>query len=86
MTKAEFESILYGYMLDYGIDNVRGGPYQDLVFEREDKLLVKMKIARQFDKCFNCLADHRVKRCEETIEGKFFIKFVFDLNFVSKKT
>ena len=55
-------------MLDYGIDNVRGGPYQDLILDRDEKLTIKMKIARHFDKCFNCLGDHRVKRCVETIE------------------
>lgn len=68
VTKDEFNVILLGYMLEYGIDNVRGGDYDDLVLDHDEKLEAKMKVARQFDKCFNCLADHRVKRCTETIE------------------
>merc|ERR1712150_274622 len=68
VTKDEFNVILLGYMLEYGIDNVRGGDYDDLVLDYDEKLEAKMKVARQFDKCFNCLGEHRVKRCTETIE------------------
>ena len=35
VTRGEFDVILLGYMLEYGIDNVRGGDYDDLVLDQE---------------------------------------------------
>lgn len=55
-------------MLDFGIDNVRGGQYDELFFTKERHLQLKKKIGSRFDKCFNCLGNHRIRKCEKPIE------------------
>ena len=55
-------------MLDFGINNVRGSEYEELFFTRFRVNQIKEKIALKFEKCFNCLGNHRIKRCEKTID------------------
>jgi hypothetical protein len=55
-------------MLDFGIDNVRGGQYDELFFTKERHLQLKKRIGSRFDMCFNCLGNHRIRKCEKPIE------------------
>ncbi|CBY12538.1 unnamed protein product [Oikopleura dioica] len=64
----DLEEVIFSYMLDFGIDNVRGGQYDELFFTKERHLQLKKKIGNRFDKCFNCLGNHRIRKCAKTIE------------------
>jgi len=55
-------------MLDFGIDNVRGGEFDEFIFTRERRNKIKELVALKFEKCFNCLGNHRIKRCEKTLD------------------
>ena len=55
-------------MLDFGISAVRGGEYEELFFTRERELKIKELVARHFEKCFNCLGNHWIKRCYKTLD------------------
>ena len=45
-SKDEFETILFGYMLDFGINNVRGGKYFDLIWTHEQYNTIKTMIGK----------------------------------------
>ena len=60
--------MMFSYMLDFGIENVRGGEFIELFFTKERTLKLKQLIAIRFDKCFNCLGNHRIKHCTKPIE------------------
>lgn len=42
------------YMRDYGIDNVRGGPWTQHVITEEEKEIINKIINSNSDKCYNC--------------------------------
>jgi hypothetical protein len=44
VSEDEFESILFGYMLEFGINNVRGGKYTDLIWTHEQYNTIKTNI------------------------------------------
>ena len=44
VSEEEFETILFGYMLQFGINNVRGGKYTDLIWTHEQYNTIKTNI------------------------------------------
>ena len=55
-SKDEFETILFGYMLDFGINNVRGGKYFDLIWTHEQYNTIKTMIG-MFRHCTSLYSD-----------------------------
>ena len=65
-------------MLDFGIENVRGGEFGELFFTRERRNEIKERIAVKFEKCFNCLGNHRIKRCKKALDVNEDLKEFID--------
>lgn len=62
------EKYVIKYMAIYGIDNVRGGSYSNLVLTYDQQLQIKKSIATAENKCFACSsAAHFTSNCKEII-------------------
>jgi predicted GIY-YIG superfamily endonuclease len=58
------------YMKKYGIDNVRGGSFCELILNDESINTIKRMIYGASDKCFNCgSAEHYIADCNSTQYG-----------------
>jgi len=52
------------YMVKYGIDNVRGGPWCTLIIKEETKRMIQQMFDSSADKCYQCgSSDHFAKDC-----------------------
>jgi len=77
-SKDKFQEVIFSYMLDFGIENVRGGEFGELFFTRERRNEIKERIAVKFEKCFNCLGNHRIKRCTKALDVNEDLKEFID--------
>lgn len=58
------------YMKKYGIDNVRGGSYTQVVLPEEVEKVLKMELRGDTDTCFKCnLKGHFANRCPTVVQG-----------------
>lgn len=56
------------YMAKYGIDNVRGGAYTQIVLPEFDKILLQKEINHAHNKCVRCgKFGHFVMQCDEKV-------------------
>ncbi len=54
------------YMLKYGIDNVRGGSYVQVILPEETKKMLQKELYGLKDLCYNCgLPGHFIKDCKK---------------------
>lgn len=65
------------YMMRYGIDNVRGGSYSQIVLEPNVIEMLNKELCSATDKCFTCgLSSHFTKECR----GKEIEEMYYELN------
>ena len=54
------------YMAKYGIDNVRGGTYCQIILDNKTKKFLENEIRGMSNKCYNCgQSDHFIKDCKK---------------------
>jgi predicted GIY-YIG superfamily endonuclease len=59
------------YMKKYGIDNVRGGAYTQVVLPEDVQRVLKQELCGDSDTCFKCnLKGHFANRCPNTVQEK----------------
>ena len=59
------------YMSKYGIDNVRGGAYTQIVLDKSTREHLEKEICSTSDKCYRCgKSGHFIDDCEENINIK----------------
>ena len=61
-SKDEFETILFGYMLDFGINNVRGGKYFDLIWTHEQYNTIKTMIGKHVNDMYTICYHSKLNR------------------------
>ena len=69
LTEHDESNLTKDYMKQYGIDNVRGGPYCQLILNDSVKSLLQREIYSTDDKCYKCgESGHFVRNCPEESE------------------
>ena len=70
------------YMNKYGIDNVRGGSFCQLLLSNENKITINKMILGNTDKCYKCgEVGHYIKDCKKKKNREFY----FYCNICNKK-
>jgi hypothetical protein len=58
------------YMSDYGINNVRGGSFSQIILDENNLAIISKMINNSTDKCFICgKIGHYILECKESIES-----------------
>lgn len=64
------DTVTKQYMATYGIDNVRGGSYCQMVLSKYQVLLIDREIKTANNVCFTCeKAGHQAAQCEEPLRN-----------------
>jgi predicted GIY-YIG superfamily endonuclease len=69
--KYEEDIMTLEYMNKYGINNVRGGSFCQMILTNEEKKVIEKMIKNEENKCFKCNKNgHYVKECKEESKRK----------------